>query len=310
MSSFDKKIAAVAAVQHQIITYADVEAAGGGYKHVATRVAAGRWDFFRDNVYRLAGTPWTYEARVFATVCAAGPGAVASYSCAARLHGMGFTKAVPEVSIPRGRFHRPDGLRVHTSSDLDRCTTVLRAGCIPVTDPARTVLDLAGTLKLTTNVSKAIEDGRRADLLGWSDVVTVLATHARQGRRGVTRLREAIACGYTENEATDTDSELMALSLFRQHNLAEPVVHHRIYDADGRIAAEIDLAYPDRRTGYEIDGSVHLDPVQKAKDDDRDDYLRTVYGWRIRRIWWEIPMYQPQKFVRIVTATLRERVFR
>jgi hypothetical protein len=40
------------------------------------------------------------------------------------------------------------------------------------------------------------------------------------------------------------------------------------------------------------------------KDEERDDYLRAKFGWRIRRIWWEIPMYEPRKFLQIVKATL------
>lgn len=302
MSDFDRNIAAIAATQHQVITFADVEKAGGGRHHAETRVTAGRWELFADNVYRLAGVPWTYEGKVFATVCAAGPGAVVSHFCAARLHGMGFTKTLPEVSIPRGRYHRPKDLTVHTSSDLDRCEIVMLAGCIPVTDPSRTILDIARKLG-PVKLKSAIEDGRRLELLDWHSLIATAAAHARQGRPGITKLRTQIALGYTENEATDTDSELAAFGLLKQH-FGEPVVHHCIREADGRIAGEIDLSYPDTTTGFEIDGDVHLDPVQKAKDDERDDYLRAKFGWRVRRIWWEIPVKDPAKFIRIVKATL------
>ena len=58
---------------------------------------------------------------------------------------------------------------------------------------------------------------------------------------------------------------------------------------------------------FEIDGIVHLDPVQRVKDEARDNELRVRYGWLVRRIWWEIPVYQPREFVRIVKDTLRSR---
>jgi hypothetical protein len=304
VSKFDKEIAAVAATQHQVITFADVEKAEGNRSHVRTRLASGRWELFSDNVYRLAGVPWTWEAKAFAHVCAAGDGAVASHFCAMRLHGMGFKTAGPELSVPRKRFHRPKGVTVHTSRDLDRCGIVTLAGCIPTTDPARTILDIAGKLKLQATLRNAINRGRRDGHFEWNDLIATLATHARQGRRGIAALREAIAAGYTENEATDTDSELMAFGLFKQYGYPEPVVHHVVRAPDGEKEGEIDLSYPERRIGWEIDGSVHLDPVQKAKDDARDDRLRTIYGWRIRRIWWEIPMYEPRKFIQILKATL------
>jgi len=60
----------------------------------------------------------------------------------------------------------------------------------------------------------------------------------------------------------------------------------------------MDLPYPGRKLDFEIDGNVHLDPVQKAKDDARDAEVRDVYGWIVRRIWWEIPVGVWQRFTR------------
>ncbi len=302
MSDIDRVLAAVALRQHSVITDADVAEAGGGRYHVDARLEAGRWIGVYENVWRLAGAPWTYEGKVFAAVKAAGPGAVASHLCAARLLDMGFVTALPEISIPRGRNFRPDGVTVHTSCDLDRCETTVRK-LIPVTEPARTVLDLGRFIKVKA-LYKAIEDGRRLELLDWHDVFVCLAKHARKGRHGITRLREAIAIGALNDGITDTDSELVALSLFREYGFPEPTLQHRIFRDDGRTVAKMDFAYLDRKVNFEIDGTAHLDPVQKVKDEARDHELRTFYGWTVRRIWWEIPVHEPRKFVRIVRETL------
>ncbi|MEY2426017.1 MAG: hypothetical protein QOI61_1589 [Actinomycetota bacterium] len=302
MSEFDRLVAEIALRQHSVITSTDVGAAGGNRRHVDARLLAGRWKSVYEDVWRLAGAPWTYEGKVLAAVKAAGPGAVASHLCAARLLDMGFATALPEISVPRGRNFRPKGVTVHTSSDLDRCGTEVRK-LIPVTDAARTVLDLGRFIKVKA-LLKAIEDGRRLELLDWHDVVVCLATHARKGRHGITRLREAIAVGALNDGVTDTDSELVALSLFREYGFPEPTLQHRIFRDDGRIVAEMDFAYIDKKVNFEVDGTVHLDPVQRAKDDARDHELRTVYGWTVRRIPWEIPVHQPREFVRIVRETL------
>jgi len=299
---FDRALAAIAARQHCIITNHDVASLGGKRGLIQNRLKAGRWELVYPGVYRLAGVPWTYEARVFAALCYAGSGAAASHFCAARLQGIGFSRALPELSVPRGRGHRPAGVRVHTSTDLDRCGIVLRDG-IAVTDPARTLLDIARYLRPTT-FRRAVEDSRRAGLVSWDDLVVCLATHARKGRHGVRLLRETITAGAARDEITDTNSELIALAVLRENGF-DPAVHHIVRDpADGRLVAEMDFAFVPGRVNIEINGTAHLDPVVIEKDEARDHELRTRFGWTVRRIWWEIPVYEPRRFITIVRETL------
>lgn len=300
MADLDRRLAVVAARQHSLISLADVTELGGTRSHANDRVHSGRWELVAPRVYRIAGVDWTYEAEVLGAVLAAGPGAVASHLCAARLLGLGFVKAPPELSIPRGRFHRPNGVRVHQSTDLDRCAIHARHG-IPVTDPARTLLDL-GRYIGPNPLHRAIEEARRAGLVTWSQVVQCLSTHARKGRHGIQRMRLVVAKRMPDDEVTDTDSELLALTLIREHGLPDPALHHRIYDGD-RLVAEIDLAYPSLKLALEIDGTVHLDPEVRKKDDARDHELRRR-GWTVRRIWWEIPVRQPELFLQIARQLL------
>lgn len=299
----DQELAAVALRQHGVICLDDVIKAGGEHHHARRRVASGRWTQVHRGVYRLAGAPWTWHGQVMAAVKAAGPGAVASFFCAARLHGFGFMKAFPEVSVPRGRFHRPQGVTVHTSTDLDRCKVVERDG-IPTTDVARTLLDVGGALRYMQTFARTVEQARRLDKTSWHDLVVCLAAHARRGRRGITKLRELIAVGMANDEVTDTDSELIALTLLREYGFPEPTLQHRIYATDGRLVAEMDLAYVDRKLDFEINGEVHRDPIVIAKDDLRDAEVRDIHGWTVRRIWWEIPVRQPHEFIRIVRQYL------
>ncbi len=303
MVDLDRRLAAVAVNQHSLVTLADVQDAGGTRGGAHRRVATGRWEQMSSGVYRLAGVPPSFEGRVMAAVLAAGDGAAVSHLCAARLLGLGFVNAAPELSIPRGRRHRPPGIRVHQSTDLDRCEVRL-VGSIPVTDPARTLLDL-GRYVGPGALQRAVEQARRLELVCWSDLIQCLVTHARQGRHGIRRLRLVIANGVAYDEVTDADSELMAVSIIRERGLLEPVLHHRVYDGDGALLAELDLAYPDRKAALEIDGSVHLDPEVRRHDDARDHELRRR-GWTIRRVWWEIPVRHPDQFARLVRDFLRD----
>src|SRR5690606_30593678 len=93
------------------------------------RLAVGRWERADVGVYRLAGVPLSWPARVLAPILAAGPGAVASHACAAALLGIPrLGRGTPEISVPRGSGLRRRRLLVHSSTDLDRSTSVMREG--------------------------------------------------------------------------------------------------------------------------------------------------------------------------------------
>ena len=303
MPDLDRRLSSVAIAQHSLLTLDDVINAGGSRSHARRRVDAGRWELFAPGVYRIAGVPWTYEATVHAAVLAAGPGAVASHRCAARLLGIGFARAEPELSVPRGRNHRPSGVLVHQSTDLDRAATVQACG-IPVTEPARTLLDLARYIG-PVPLRRAIEQARRTHDTTWTELIRCLADHARQGRHGIRRLRRVIAAGMSTEEVTDSDSELLGLTILRESTLPDPVLHHRVHDEDGDLLAELDYAWPDRLAALELDGVVHLDPEVRRHDDARDHELRRR-GWTIRRAWWEMPVRQPEAFLRLARDLLRD----
>jgi hypothetical protein len=303
MLDLDRRLASVAIAQHSLLTLDDVIAAGGSRAHARRRVESGRWELVAPGVYRIAGVPWTYEATVLAAVLAAGPGAVASHRCAARLLGIGFARAEPELSIPRGRNHRRPGVLVHQSTDLDRAAKVRACG-IPVTEPARTVLDLARYIG-PVPLRRAIEQTRRMHGTTWTELIRCLADHARQGRHGVRRLRRVVAAGMSIEEVTDTDSELLGLSILRESALPDPLLHHRVHDDDGDLVAEVDYAWPDRLAALELDGLAHLDPEVRRHDEARDHELRRR-GWTVRRAWGELPVRQPEAFLRLARDLLRD----
>lgn len=304
MSAIDRELAAIAATQYSLIRLRDIEKLGGDKYLAGRRVRAGIWDVVGHEVYRIAGVPWTYEAEVLAAIFVAGDGAVASHQCAARLQGIGFAHAPAELTIPRKRFHRPKNATVHTSRDLDRCSIVDVHG-IPTTDAARTLLDLAGTRLGPQSIARAVEQARRLELATWTDLGRVLAAHARRGRRGIKKLREVIAAGSVNEGITETDGELFSLGLLRDSEFGEPLLQHDLRDADGTLVASMDFAYLPDRVNFEIDGSVHLQPDVRRKDEARDAAARRR-RWTVRRIWCEIPVLQPNEFLKIVRDTFHD----
>lgn len=136
-------LVALARRQHAVFSGAQATNEGVSRKVLRQRVASGWLTTLGHDVFHVAGTPVTWEAMVMAATLAGGPGTVASHRTAAALWGLdGYARAAVEVTVPRGVRLRRAGTIVHTSTDLDRCASRSRSG-IDVTDPARTLLDLA-----------------------------------------------------------------------------------------------------------------------------------------------------------------------
>ena len=101
------------------------------------------------------------------------------------------------------------------------------------------------------------------------------------GRRGVARLREALALVRPRTDSVRETELRLAASDF---GLPEPEVNGRILDDDGRFVAFGDLVYRRWRVILEYDGEQHrTDERQFARDVERLDDLARL-GWRVVRV--------------------------
>lgn len=302
MSDLDRRLAEIARTQRALITLGDARSAGGSRSQLHRRASAGILERLAPRVYAARAAPPSDDGRLLATVLSIEAQVGVSHLGAGRRYGIpGYRTADPELSVPRGtRIARP-GVRIHESTDLDRCTLV-DVGGIPTTDPARTLLDLAryvGPQRLARN----IEWCRREGLVDWPELVATLARHARRGRPGIQKFRAVLDANAHRLEVTDVDMELLVLGLLRQHGLPEPVLHHQVWQG-GRFVAELDLAYPDRKVGIECDGDVHLLPEVRTRDLPRQNDL-ILLGWTILRFDPTRYRTSPMGIVSEVRAALR-----
>lgn len=301
MSELDRRLAETAARQRMLITIHDIYAAGGNTDHALARVHGGRWCRVERGVYLVAGATLDWHTKLLAATLAAGPGAAASHLAAARVWGIpGFGRAGLELSIPRGQGYRRKGVRAHESTDLQRGKVIIKDG-IPVTGPDRTMLDL-GRFVGDGRATRSVEAARRAGLVTWSSLIATLSSHARRGRPGVQRLRRVILAGAHREEVTDTDMELLVLGLIIESGLAEPALHHNVYDGE-RFVAEVDLAYPAWKIAIECDGSVHLDPAVREQDLAKQNDL-VLLGWAVLRFSFDRVRDRPQAVVSEVRAAV------
>ncbi len=280
MSRLDRDLAAIASRRRGLITLETLQEHGMSRQQVAHRVATDRLVRVERGIYEVDGLPSDPDRAMCATILATrGLVAVSHLAAARRLKIPGYLQAPWEISIERGVRLRRSGLRVHESTDLDRCQ-IIKVDGLPVTDAGRTLLDLAryvGPKRLARNMEAA----RRLGLVDWPGMVQTLVRHARRGRPGTRRFREVLSQSCHRIEITDSDFEMLVLALLREHGLPEPVLHHRVYDGD-RFVAEVDLAYPERRIALECDGDVHLEREVREKDLPRQNDL-VLLGWQVLR---------------------------
>lgn len=100
------------------------------------------------------------------------------------------------------------------------------------------------------------------------------------GLRGVPAFSAALA---DARAGVDSPRETRTRLCILAAGLPEPVLQYEIW-IDGRLAAEIDLAYPELKIAIEYEGEHHLnDPKQWAKDIRRQELLESL-GWIVIRV--------------------------
>lgn len=245
--------------------------AGVSRAMISRRVNDGVWERLYAGVYRLAGAPRTWKQSLLAACRAMGEGAVVSHSPAAGLLELvGFLPRGIELSIPRHN-RRVRGIKAHRPMSLARAdVTVVDA--IPVTTPARTLIDLA-TCVDEERLEEALDDALRRRL------VSLRRLQWRMDELGartvLKRLVEERAHGVTESKL-----ETRVLRALLRAGLPRPALQHSI----GRY--RVDLAYVGAKLAIECDGyKYHSD--RRAFDSDRiRRNALTNQGWTVLHATW------------------------
>jgi very-short-patch-repair endonuclease len=247
-------------------------------------------------VYRVRGSPVSWEQRLTAAAWALGREAVVSYVSAARWHGLeGFADDRLEFTLPRAVSRRATpGAIVHATEHMPRAD-VRRVRGLPVTAPARTILDLARAGESLTRLERAIDSAIELRLVTLDRLVDRVTSIVGPGRWGLAVLDEALldAGGHTVLERA-------FLRLVRLAGLPRPrtqVVHRET----GRHVARVDFQFPGRDLVVEVSGGRgHSSPAERAKDAVRRNDLQRL-GRRVIEFTYEQVVRCPDE----VIATLR-----
>ena len=264
----------MAARQHSVVTHEQLIAIGFSNQMIHHRVKAGVLRPLHRGVY-LVGPIAPPLAHEIGAVFACGERSYLSHGPSA--HVWTLTPylpkpAMPEVTVVR-RDPRPPGIRVHRVGllDPDETTTYKR---IPITTPARTLLDLAPELN-PRQLERSLAEAFRRRLVRPSALRSLLAR--RSGRPGVPALRRLLE---TDPAFTRSELEERFLALVRQAGLPEP-------EANAQLGPyEIDFLWREERLAVELDGwDFHSDRAAFETDRRRDAEL-VARGYRVVRVTW------------------------
>jgi very-short-patch-repair endonuclease len=226
-------------------------------------------------------------------VLACGPSAVLSHRSAAAHWGLLATDQTRiDVTAPRSRDGQ-SGIRLHRARSLDARDTATHEA-IPITTVARTLLDLAATVR-PHHLERAVA---QADHLGLYDHRAITDVIARSsGHRGGSALARAIA---REPKWTRSDFEAGFLKLIRDAGLPEPLVNHALVVPDYGHC-EPDFLWPEHDLIVETDSwGAHRSRAAFERDRAKDAAL-TAAGYRVLRFTWRT---RPETALRRLRALL------
>jgi predicted transcriptional regulator of viral defense system len=296
----ERLLSRVASDQHGVFTLSQALACGFSHRAVEERAQRGQYDSILPGVYAIAGSRATWLREVAAAVLSVNARAAASHQTAAFMWGMTPRKGdmIDVVTTRWDRVHRSNAA-VHESRDLIEADVVQLDG-IPITQPARTVVDLGATSPAWL-VESCLDNALRLELFTIWELQRFVRRVARRGRRGVGTIRPLLEARLDQRSVTESELEDLYVRVTTGYGLPEPTAQYQVINQTGQIVCRADFAYPDHKLLVELDSErYHLG--RDAFHRDRAKQNETLeLGWRTLRFTWRDLIDEPAR-VRSVLA--------
>ncbi len=279
------EIVALARRQRGYVKREQLLALGETRNAIYHAVSRGRLIPDHAGVYALGHLPTLPQDRAYGALLACGPGAVLSHGTAAVVWGIYRWWDMPfELTVP-GRRSRP-GIRIHRAA-LAPADKTKQLG-LPVTSPARTVLDMAPRLS-DKAPTRAVNDLRRG-YMSLEDLGEVLDRCQRHG--GAERLRPFVQ---TPKGPTRSEFEDAFQALRERYDLPEAWVNAKV------AGFEVDVYFPLERVVVELDGwDYHSSRERFINDRDRDTTLLALGIVTVRVTWERLELQSPREAQRLI----------
>lgn len=301
-----RRLSRLADRQHGVVSVAQLRQCGFDKSASARGVAVGHFHVVFRGVYAVGRAGIGEAGRMRAAAFACGAGAVVSHRSAAKLLGLvDRAPVVIDVIAPGQRGRKIDGIRAHNVRRPSRQEIGTVQG-IPCTSPARTLVDLAGTVGMRT-LRSSFERAAARRLL---DVAAIEEAFGGGGRRGAADLQLLLgewrpAAPVVSAQRLKSPLEAKILPLLRQRGLSVPLCNAPVELLDDRI--EVDFLWPEQRSVVEADSrDFHATEVAFERDRWRDRELMRV-GYGSLRVTSQQAEQEPEQVADAVARELARR---
>jgi very-short-patch-repair endonuclease len=284
----------MAARQYGLVARKQLLALGFTGEAIDHRIKKGRLRPVSRGVYVVGLPSGTSRQRWMAAVLACGEGALLSHRSAAALWGIGTEhKDRVEVTVLRHSRHRRSGMHVRGRPTLPLGDVTKRDG-IPVTSPARTLVDLATDLTPLA-LERAVNEADKRDLIDPEELGTSLGGFA--GELGVAALRRLL--DRHSFRLSDSDLEVFFRPIARSAGLPQPLSKQMVN------GYEVDFHWPELGLVVETDGlRYHRTPSAQTRDRLRDQ-AHVAAGLAVLRFThWQVK-YEPTRVRSVLERTAR-----
>lgn len=269
---------------------------------IESKVKHGLWQQVHLGVYAAFTGTVAWEARLWAAVLYAGPGALLSHETAAEvLHLTDLRFPVIQVTIPHSRRVRPPhGVRIHRSS-LDYPRWRPLRGIPPHTFYADTIIDLVAAADNLDDVVAWISRGIARKMVTRSELDAAVAARGRlRWRDQLEEIIAAVAGGshFPLEYRYDHDVE-------RAHGLPAAIRQAKFAMPDGTRGFR-DRYYEDYGLIVELDGARYHPAEQRGRDQARDNDAAATVGATLRYGWADVANAPCQTAAQVYRA-LRKR---
>jgi len=138
-----------------------------------------------------------------------------------------------------------------------------------------------------TQLHELIDEAIRQGVTAWREIEPMLSRFPRRGRAGSTKMRQVLVDHHVDPALPLSAWGRRFVVGLADTDLPRPVMEYRILDTRGRLIAQVDAAYPERRYAIELDShTFHLNKEAFEVDRRRDGDL-AQHGWLVRRFTWK-----------------------
>jgi hypothetical protein len=242
-------------------------------------VQAGRLRVAYRGVYAAGGAVLRVEGQRLAAVLACGDQAVLSHrSAAAHWELLATSQTRIDVTAPATRHGTP-GIRLHRTRSLDAQDTTNHQG-IPTTTIARTLLDLAATVR-DDQLERALAQAMYLQVYDHRAITDVI--QRSNGHRGAKSLEQATR---QEPQITKSDWETRMLRLVRGANLPPPICNRPLHAPD-HGECKPDFYWAAHDLIVETDGWEAHRTLAAFRNDRAKDAALTAAGYKVLRFTWD-----------------------